>query len=536
MQDATTSITCLVDDLPSESPATQGTKPTLTGSVAPTFARRFAAAFKPLVAPRRLLFLEGALGTGKTEVARALLHALSDAKLADERLADEDEGMLVPSPTFAILQPYETERCPVLHADLYRLQQQQTLDLGLEESLDKGFVMLEWGERLHPALKARLSRQAVLFRLRLAYASDSANASERSAVLTLPQRFATQNLHDLAKYDSGERQGSRKPSPRARSRPAVTRAFVLAAGLGTRMRGFTQKPKPLVRVGGKPLLLHAIERLQTQGVEQIFVNAHYRADAILKACENLSGVTVLREPMLLETGGGIERALPLLEDQPFFALNADALWHDPPAHRSPSLLACLEEGWQRLTQEKEKKEKEKEGEATALLALIEQQGARDVQARCPLLSDTSSSTSSSTSAVASSGAFCALEEGKPFPLVFPVPPCEHALYKHTKETHPAFRYIGVQVLTARAFRSLRTPCSIPASSMPASSMPISSSVPRPKPYSLTKLYAQEALTGGLFGLAVEQGRQRWRGRWLHVGERESLLKARRAWRRLSEQA
>ena len=498
--------------------------------MAPTFAQRFATAFKPLVAPRRLLFLEGALGTGKTEVARALLHALSDERLvdesladeslADERLADEDEGMVVPSPTFAILQPYETAHCPVLHADLYRLQQQQTLDLGLEEALDKGFVMLEWGERLHPALKARLSRQAVLFRLRLAYASDSTDASGRSAVLTLPQRFATQHLHDLAKHDSGERQGSRKPSPRARSRPAVTRAFVLAAGLGTRMRELTQKPKPLVRVGGKPLLLHAIERLQTQGVEQIFVNAHYRADAILEACEKLSGVTVLRESVLLETGGGIERALPLLEDQPFFALNADALWHDPPAHCSPSLLACLEEGWQRLTQEKEKEKekKENEGEATALLALIEQQGARDVQARCPPLSD------------ASSGALYALEAGRPFPLVFPVPPCEHALYKHTKETRPAFRYIGVQILTARAFRSLRTSCSMPDSSTPASS------VSRPKPYSLTKLYAQEALTGGLFGLAVEQGRQRWRGRWMHVGERESLLKARRAWRRLSEQA
>ena len=340
--------------------------------MAPTFAQRFATAFKPLVAPRRLLFLEGALGTGKTEVARALLHALSDERLvdesladeslADERLADEDEGMVVPSPTFAILQPYETAHCPVLHADLYRLQQQQTLDLGLEEALDKGFVMLEWGERLHPALKARLSRQAVLFRLRLAYASDSTDASGRSAVLTLPQRFATQHLHDLAKHDSGERQGSRKPSPRARSRPAVTRAFVLAAGLGTRMRELTQKPKPLVRVGGKPLLLHAIERLQTQGVEQIFVNAHYRADAILEACEKLSGVTVLRESVLLETGGGIERALPLLEDQPFFALNADALWHDPPAHCSPSLLACLEEGWQRLTQEKEKEKEKKENE------------------------------------------------------------------------------------------------------------------------------------------------------------------------------
>ncbi len=457
------------------------------------FVRRFVIALKPLVAPRRLLFLQGALGTGKTEIARLLIQELTD------------EGIFVPSPTFAILQPYATTRGAVLHTDLYRLTSEQTLDLGLEEALDKGFVMIEWAERLHPALKARLLEQADLLQLRLAYDTDGDKTNddpplERTAVLTLPQRLATKALRDLP---SQARQVRSKASSRTKP-PAITRAFVLAAGLGTRLRVHTQKPKPLVEVGGKPLLLHAIERLQTQGVEQIFVNAHYRADAILKACKGLRGVVVLQEHTLLETGGGIARALPLLEDQPFFALNADALWYDPPhlvssSLEAPSLLACLEEHWQSLV-EKEKKKEEKQ-KTTALLALIEQQGAKDMLARDA----------------------ATLEVDKPFPLIFPVNPCEHAedtLSNKQPNKYPnkylGFRYIGVQILTARAFRAFRSHPATP-----------------PTPYSLTEIYARESAASRLFGVTVEK---RWRGRWLHVGDPAGLMNARRVWRRLGQQA
>ncbi len=485
MRCETTSLTYLFGENPSDDPSAE------------TFAQKFAIAFKPLVAPRRLLFLQGALGIGKTEIARALVHEL--VRENTQTSNQEQTLPLVPSPTFALLQPYETTRGVVLHADLYRLQQEQTLDLGLEEALSKGFVLIEWAERLHPALKDRLLEQAHLCCLRLAYTTN--NTAGRSAVLTLPQGLATQELLDLA----GERPtAKRDKKPESRKviikstiKPSITRAFVLAAGLGTRMRAHTQKPKPLVSVGGKPLLLHAIERLQEQGVEQIFVNAHYRADAIVAACEGLRGVVVLRELELLETGGGIERALPLLEDQPFFALNADALWYDPPrllsSSDAPSLLACLEEAWQHLTQKQE--------DATALLALIEQQGAKDVRARdCP----------------------SALEAHKTFPfafpLVFPVPSCEHEAMPLT------FRYIGVQILTARAFRARSMSIAKPVNK------PISK---RPTPYSLTEIYAHEAAACRLFGVTLEK---RWRGRWLHVGERAGLLEARRAWRRLGRQA
>ena len=489
MRCETTSLTYLFGDNPQDdASAAELERPTF----AQKFSQKFAKAFKPLVAPRRLLFLQGALGVGKTEIARALIQELvrENAQKNTQESTQEQAIPLVPSPTFALLQPYETTRGVVLHADLYRLQQEQTLDLGLEEALSEGFVLIEWAERLHPALKARLLEQADLFCLRLAYTDT--NTAGRSAVLTLRQGLATQELLDLA--------GGKKVANKSAMKPAIKRAFVLAAGLGTRMRAHTQKPKPLVSVGGKPLLLHAIERLQAHGVEQIFVNAHYRADALVAACEGLRGVVVLRELELLETGGGIARALPLLEDQPFFALNADALWYDPPsANDAPSLLACLEEAWQHLTQKQEH-------DATALLALIEQQGAKDVQARDRQASHEARKTFPFA-----------------FPLVFPVPPCEHAEDKH--EAMPlAFRYIGVQILTARAFR--------------ARSMSIAQSVNksvsnRPTPYSLTEIYAHESAANRLFGVTLEK---RWRGRWLHVGDRAGLLEARRAGRRLGRQA
>ena len=358
MPDATTSLTYRIgDDSAQDAAEDSAPEDSAPEGSAGKFAGKFAKAFKPLVAPRRLLFLEGALGTGKTEIARALVQTLIDrgGEKGGEEGGEEAAETIVPSPTFALLQPYETERGSVLHADLYRLRQGQTLDLGLEEALQNGFVMIEWAERLHRTLRDRLLEQAELFCLRLAYvglayvgADKGEGAAERSAVLTLPQRLVNQDLLDLSLcYKQGNRQGSGRvsaaactpavssptiiPTPSPAIIPAITRAFVLAAGLGRRMRAQARKPKPLVSVGGKALLLHAIERLRAHGVEQIFVNAHYRADAIVKACERLAGVTILREPVLLETGGAIERALPLLGEQPFFALNADALWYDPPS-------------------------------------------------------------------------------------------------------------------------------------------------------------------------------------------------------------
>lgn len=110
-------------------------------------------------------------------------------------------------------------------------------------------------------------------------------------------------------------------------------AMILAAGLGKRMRPLTaSQPKPLVRVAGKALIDHALDRLTDAGVAHAVVNVHYLADALEAhvLARTAPKVTVSDErARLLETGGGMARALPLLPD-PFFALNADNIWLDGP--------------------------------------------------------------------------------------------------------------------------------------------------------------------------------------------------------------
>jgi MurNAc alpha-1-phosphate uridylyltransferase len=110
-------------------------------------------------------------------------------------------------------------------------------------------------------------------------------------------------------------------------------AMVLAAGLGKRMRPLTaSQPKPLVRVAGRPLIDHALDRLKEAGVARAVVNVHYLADALEAhvGARKAPQVTVSDErALLLETGGGMIKALPHLPD-PFFALNADNIWLDGP--------------------------------------------------------------------------------------------------------------------------------------------------------------------------------------------------------------
>jgi len=110
-------------------------------------------------------------------------------------------------------------------------------------------------------------------------------------------------------------------------------AMVMAAGLGKRMRPLTaSQPKPMVRVAGKPLIDHALDRLADAGVAKAVVNVHYLADALeVHLKERIAPkVTISDErDALLETGGGMVNAQPLLPD-PFFCLNADNIWLDGP--------------------------------------------------------------------------------------------------------------------------------------------------------------------------------------------------------------
>jgi N-acetyl-alpha-D-muramate 1-phosphate uridylyltransferase len=120
-------------------------------------------------------------------------------------------------------------------------------------------------------------------------------------------------------------------------------AMVMAAGLGKRMRPLTAtRPKPLVEVAGKPLIDHALDRLEAAGVKKALVNVHYLADAleahVAKRRGSMKIVISDERAQLLETGGGLVKALPELGADPFLSVNSDNLWIDGPVD-SMKLLA-----------------------------------------------------------------------------------------------------------------------------------------------------------------------------------------------------
>ena len=129
-------------------------------------------------------------------------------------------------------------------------------------------------------------------------------------------------------------------------------AMIMAAGLGKRMRPLTATmPKPMVRVAGKPLVDHALDRLAEAGVARAVVNVHYLADALEAHLGNRAAPKVVisdERGELLETGGGMIKAQAQLPD-PFFCLNADNIWldgprnafHDLSAHWDPDKMDAL---------------------------------------------------------------------------------------------------------------------------------------------------------------------------------------------------
>ena len=127
-----------------------------------------------------------------------------------------------------------------------------------------------------------------------------------------------------------------------------TVAMVMAAGLGKRMRPLTDdRPKPLVEVAGRPLIDHCLAKLRTAGVEKAVVNVHYLADKLEGHLKNESqGLEIAisdERGVLLETGGGLVRALPLIDSDPFLVVNSDNLWTDGSADSLRLLAAAWDD-------------------------------------------------------------------------------------------------------------------------------------------------------------------------------------------------
>ena len=117
-------------------------------------------------------------------------------------------------------------------------------------------------------------------------------------------------------------------------------AMLFAAGFGTRMGALTKnRPKPLIEVSGRPLIDHALDLIAPLHPLRVVANTHYHADLMAQHLRP-KGVLLSHEtPRILETGGGLKAALPMLGSAPVFTLNSDAIW------AGPNPLRMLRDHW-----------------------------------------------------------------------------------------------------------------------------------------------------------------------------------------------
>ncbi len=120
--------------------------------------------------------------------------------------------------------------------------------------------------------------------------------------------------------------------------------MLFAAGLGTRMRSLTQdRPKPLIEVAGKPLIDHALDLVRGAEVARVVANTHYLGAQITAHLAPHDVLISDESGALLETGGGLRKALPLLGQGPVFTLNTDAVW------TGANVLSSLRGAWDGVT-------------------------------------------------------------------------------------------------------------------------------------------------------------------------------------------
>lgn len=107
----------------------------------------------------------------------------------------------------------------------------------------------------------------------------------------------------------------------------VWSVMVFAAGFGTRMKQLTQdRPKPMIAVAGRPLIDHTLDLVDALPAARTVVNLHYKAEVLQEHLAGRDLQTSLEWPDILDTGGGLRQALPLLGADPVITLNSDAIW------------------------------------------------------------------------------------------------------------------------------------------------------------------------------------------------------------------
>lgn len=116
--------------------------------------------------------------------------------------------------------------------------------------------------------------------------------------------------------------------------------MIFAAGFGTRMKPLTKdRPKPMIEVAGRPLIDHAIDLAQDLPAPKVVTNLHYKANILERHLHGSGVTTILEKPDILDTGGGLRNALPILGTDPVITLNSDAIW------KGPNPLKQLAQAW-----------------------------------------------------------------------------------------------------------------------------------------------------------------------------------------------
>lgn len=116
--------------------------------------------------------------------------------------------------------------------------------------------------------------------------------------------------------------------------------MLFAAGFGTRMKELTRdRPKPLIEVAGQPLMDHAMQLVRGIAPRTIVANAHYKADQIVDHFAGTDVQVQVEMPEILDTGGGLKAALPLLGSDTVYTMNTDAVW------KGPNPLRLLADAW-----------------------------------------------------------------------------------------------------------------------------------------------------------------------------------------------